>query len=216
MRPGPVRLLVVGVGGHGRELLDIVDAVNATSQAVDLVGVVDERGDPGGFLVRRGVRLLGGNDAIHGTRADAYAVGIGAPSGRRKINELAEEANLLPFSLIHPTVILGSDVRLGVGFLAAANAQVTTNVTVGRHVHLNLGATISHDCVLGDYVTLSPGCHVSGEVHIGDAVTLGAGAVIKPGVSIGAETVVGAGAAVISDLPPGVTAAGVPARVIRR
>jgi len=38
---------------------------------------------------------------------------------------------------------------------------------------------------------------------------------VGPGVTIGANTVVGAGAVVTRDLPPGVLAVGVPARVIR-
>jgi len=44
---------------------------------------------------------------------------------------------------------------------------------------------------------------------------LGGGVIVCPGVSIGENTVVGAGAVVTRDLPSGVVAAGVPARVIR-
>jgi acetyltransferase-like isoleucine patch superfamily enzyme len=39
--------------------------------------------------------------------------------------------------------------------------------------------------------------------------------VLCPGVTIGEDTVVGAGAVVTRDLPAGVVAAGVPARVLR-
>lgn len=52
-------------------------------------------------------------------------------------------------------------------------------------------------------------------ITIGDNVWLGGGAIVCPGVTIGADTVVGAGAVVTKDLPEGVVAAGVPARVIR-
>ena len=52
-------------------------------------------------------------------------------------------------------------------------------------------------------------------ITIGNNVWLGAGAVVGPGVRIGEDTVVGAGAVVSSNLPSGVVAAGVPARVIR-
>lgn len=48
-----------------------------------------------------------------------------------------------------------------------------------------------------------------------DDVWLGGGAVVCPGVSIGQDTVVGAGAVVTRDVPAGVVAAGVPARVVR-
>ncbi len=52
-------------------------------------------------------------------------------------------------------------------------------------------------------------------ITIADNVWLGAGAIVCPGVSIGEDTVVGAGAVVSRDLPAGVVAAGVPARVLR-
>ncbi|MGB8350751.1 MAG: sugar O-acetyltransferase, partial [Gaiella sp.] len=52
-------------------------------------------------------------------------------------------------------------------------------------------------------------------IAIGDNVWLGGGAIVCPGVTIGKDTVVGAGAVVTRDLPAGVVAAGVPARVLR-
>lgn len=52
-------------------------------------------------------------------------------------------------------------------------------------------------------------------IRIADNVWLGGGAIVCPGVSIGQDTVVGAGGVVTRDLPPGVVAAGVPARVVR-
>ena len=44
---------------------------------------------------------------------------------------------------------------------------------------------------------------------------LGSAVVVCPGVTIGDDTVVGAGAVVTHDLPAGVVALGVPARVVR-
>lgn len=52
-------------------------------------------------------------------------------------------------------------------------------------------------------------------IAIADNVWLGAGVIVGPGVSIGEDTVVGAGAVVTRDLPAGVVATGVPARVLR-
>ena len=52
-------------------------------------------------------------------------------------------------------------------------------------------------------------------ITIADNVWLGGGVIVCPGVTIGQDTVVGAGAVVTKDLPAGVVAAGVPARVRR-
>jgi maltose O-acetyltransferase len=52
-------------------------------------------------------------------------------------------------------------------------------------------------------------------IAIADNVWLGGGVIVCPGVSIGEDTVVGAGAVVTRDVPAGVVAAGVPARVLR-
>lgn len=52
-------------------------------------------------------------------------------------------------------------------------------------------------------------------ITIADNVWLGGGVIVCPGVSIGENTVVGAGAVVVRDLPAGVVAAGVPARILR-
>lgn len=52
-------------------------------------------------------------------------------------------------------------------------------------------------------------------ITIADNVWLGGGVIVCPGVSIGEDSVVGAGAVVTRDLPAGVVAAGVPARVLR-
>ncbi len=49
-----------------------------------------------------------------------------------------------------------------------------------------------------------------------DGVSLGAGAVVLGRVTIGKDAVIGANAVVLQDVPPGATAVGVPARIVRK
>ena len=56
---------------------------------------------------------------------------------------------------------------------------------------------------------------ISDGILIGDDVFIGARSIILKGVTIGNGSVIGAGSVVTSDIPPGVVAAGNPAKVLR-
>jgi sugar O-acyltransferase (sialic acid O-acetyltransferase NeuD family) len=207
-------VVIVGAGGHGRELLDIVEAVNRHEPTFEFLGFLDDDERDRETLRRRGVKVLGPVKLL--AELDVcYALGLGSGGLRRKVDAVATRYERVPVTLRHPVTTIGSDVRLGPGTVMAAGSRITTNVTTGRHVHLNIGATVSHDCVLHDYATLSPGVHLSGNVTLADEVFLGTGAVVIPGVSIGSAARIGAGAAVVGDVPAGVLAVGVPARIAR-
>jgi acetyltransferase-like isoleucine patch superfamily enzyme len=59
------------------------------------------------------------------------------------------------------------------------------------------------------------GFEVKGPVRIGDSCWFGVGCVVTGGVTIGDRAVIGANSVVTRDIPPGVIAAGAPAKVIR-
>ena len=204
-------LVIVGAGGHGRETLDIVEAINAVEPTWAFAGFVDDGEIIADRLERRDASLLGTTEILANTNLH-YVVGIGSPAVRAKLDEQLTAWGRTAATLIHPAATLASDNRISDGVLLAAGARVTTNVTLGRHVHLNVNAVVSHDCVVGDYTTLSPSSLVNGDVQIGTGVFLGTGAIITPGITVGDHAVIGAGAVVVNDVPPGVTVKGVPAR----
>jgi len=111
----------------------------------------------------------------------------------------------------------------------------------GTRVSIGAGTFFNYDCLMLDVapVTIGAACQVASRVQfitathpidpeprrigwesaepiaIADNVWLGGGVIVCPGVGIGQDTVVGAGAVVTKDLPAGVVAAGVPARILR-
>jgi len=205
-------LVIVGAGGHGREVLDVVEAAEAAGTPQRFIGFAADDADPE-LLARRGATLLGPPEVLRDLDADVV-LGIGDGAHRRRLDLELSRWGRRARTLVHPLASLGSDLRLGEGVLLAAGARITTNVTLGRHTHLNVNAVVSHDCVLGDYVTLSPGCLVNGSNVLDEGVFLGTGAVVVPGRRIGAWARVGAGAVVVDDVEPGVTVVGVPARPV--
>lgn len=207
-------VVIVGAGGFGREVLDVIEAADAASPRFRLVGFVDDNTRHQRILAARGAELLDGFDDLRASGA-SFVVAVAAPDARRKLVLRAEEAGLVSADVWHPTAVSGAVNTIGEGVVACAHVSLTTNITLGRHVHLNLNTTVGHDCTFGDFVTVNPGANISGSVELGDGVTVGTGAVIIQGVTVGEGTTVGAGAIVTRDLPARVVAMGAPARPVR-
>lgn len=85
----------------------------------------------------------------------------------------------------------------------------------GIAVVIHPQAVIGKRCEIGSCVTIGGrGKGAPGAPVIGDDVCISTGAKVLGGVRIGNNVTIGANAVVISDLPDGVTAVGVPARII--
>jgi len=214
------RIVIVGAGGHARDLLDVFEACNAVEPgAWDVVGYVSEVVEEHGRTIR-GLTVLGGWEWFGSAAArevpDLKIVcAVGDSPLRQRLVGQAEALGLEFVSVVHPAAVVPPDAVVGKGVLVSAGALTTSSMWIGDHVILNLGCTVAHDAVLGDFCTLAPGVHVSGHVRMGAGCDLGTGAVVLPRIEIGAWTVVGAGAVVTQNLPSHVTAVGVPARIIK-
>ena len=198
-------LVIIGAGGHGRQLLDLVDAHNRVSDVqYRFLGFLDDDPDEvdEGLLARRGTRLLGPSSLLHDLDPDvAFAIGVALAEPRRKLDTEMLAAGRTATSFVHPTAVIGSLMTAGHGLYLSAGSIIDTNVRVGKQFHINLNATVGHESVIGDYVTITPGARISGNVTIGDDVFIGTNAVVIQGVTIGDRVLIGAGVTVRRDLP---------------
>jgi len=208
-------LVVVGAGGFGREVIDVAEAINAVHHTWRVVGVVDDAPSEANLerLACRGVEFLGRTHEPLGWPDRVwYVVGVGSPRVRRMIAGRYDAAGLLAATLVHPVATLGSDVTLGAGTVVCAGARITTNIRLGRHVHVNPNVTIGHDTVVDDFVSLNPASSISGDCVVGEGTLVGVGAVVLNQLRIGAGATVGGAACVVRDVPSGTTVKGVPAK----
>lgn len=208
-------IVIVGAGGFGRETADVIEAINEVAPTWDLVGFVDDAPTESNLerLAARGHACLGDLAWLLTTDRPAHVViGVGSPAARRSIAGRLEGTARRIATLVHPAATVGSQVRLGQGSVVCAGARLTTNIEVGRHVHINPNVTVGHDTVLGDFVSLNPASSVSGDCRVGAGTLVGVGAVILNQLNIGEGVVVGGAACVVKDVAAHAVVKGVPAR----
>ncbi|HOY18698.1 MAG TPA: hypothetical protein PLC89_15455 [Haliscomenobacter sp.] len=115
----------------------------------------------------------------------------------------------------HPTSTCSPTLQHGHGLYIGPLSVVGPQTHFGDFVAINRKVSVGHHTVLEDYVGLNPGVDVAGVCHLGKGVIIGAGAVVLDKVKIGEGSMIGAGSVVTKDIPAGVVAYGVPAKVIR-
>jgi len=207
----PKNILIYGAGGHGKLVADVLLARNEL-----LEGFVDDN------PATSGSTILGLN--VFTTewlwqqpdqRDISIVLGVGNNRARKAIAERCRSAGMEILTVIHPTAVIAASAHIGEGAAIMAAVVVNPEAKIGTGVILNSGAVVEHDVVLGEYSHVSTNVAMGGNARLGDYSMLGVGAAMKPGARVGADTIVGAGSVVVQDIPGGVVAVGVPARVIR-
>src|SRR5665648_16594 len=209
------RVVIVGAGGFGREVLWLMRDCNAsalekTGQPLyQIVGFVDAN-EKGKQLCD--VPILGSYDWFL-TNRDAYAVcAIGNPRTRQTVIRQLTNMGVEYFSIIHPSVRMSQYVEIGEGSIVCAGAILTTQIKVGNHVHINLNCTIGHDVIIGNFSTIAPGANVSGNVVVDQGCDVGTNSSIIQGLKVGMGATIGAGTVVNKDVDENTLVVGVPAR----
>lgn len=207
-------ILIVGAGGHGRVVLDILTACNTSR----VVGFLDSNTEIRGRRID-GVPVLGHPDQLEPIAqeygATAIVVAIGDNGIRRGIARRVDASGLSLANAIHPSATIAHNAVIGRNVVIAAGAVVCANCQVGDSVILNTGCIADYQCMIGEGAHICPGVRIAARVKVEPGAFLGTAATVVPRVCIGYEAVVGAGAVVLDDVPPMGTVVGVPARLIR-
>jgi len=206
-----MKCVIVGAGGHGRVVLDIL--VNAGTRQV--AGFVDSNPALAGRRID-GRPVLGDMSALPRLRDDegieAAVIAIGDNGVRRDFAEQIERLGLDLINAIHPSANLAHNVTLGRNVVVAAGALVCAHCQIGDSVILNTGCIVDHESMIGTATHVCPGARLAGRVTVESGAFVGIGATVIQNIRIGYEAIVGAGAVVINDVNPLTTVVGVPAR----
>lgn len=206
------KLIIVGAGGHAREMLEWVRDINANKATWEFIGFIDDdstalQGTNCKYSVIGSVKEWKQFEDID------FGMGIASPGVKESVGKflLRKGAKFVP--IIHPSVRIAENACFGVGFVAYPGAFVCSNAHIGDFVTV-LSSKISHDCVIGDYCTILSYVGLNGNTRLGKRVFIGNHATMMQGLSIGDGVSIGLGSVVIRDIPQGIHVFGNPARAV--
>lgn len=208
------RILIVGAGGFGREVLQW--AREAWPERARFIGgfISDDPRRLDGFSTGAGIV-----STVHDYRpesGDCLLLGIGVPYSRRRVAEQLRGRDARFLSLVHPRAVVSPSADVGEGSIVCPFAVISDSARLGRCVLANYHASLGHDASAGDYAVLSPYATLGGNARVDEEVFLGLHASVGPGISVGSRSKVSANSCVLSSTPADSLVYGVPGRAVPR
>jgi sugar O-acyltransferase (sialic acid O-acetyltransferase NeuD family) len=203
-------VLLVAASGLAREALAVERAV----ARYPMIRVIDDNPRLWGSSLN-GAPIVGGVEEVKRYDGSEIVVCAGHGAARRSIVRRLAELGVTDdryTQVIHPSVDVPPGCTVGIGSILLARVVLTADVTVGRHVVVMPNVTLTHDDTVEDFATLCAGVTLGGEVRVGAGAYLGMNSSIRERLTVGRDATLGMGAALLRDLPPAQTWAGVPAR----
>lgn len=206
------RLILLGAGKCGREVLQLALDINKIEKRWGFFGFLDYT-DAGLEDKECIAKVIGTDDNYSIQENDHFICTIGDGCLREKIMKKMEDKGAKFVNLIHPTAVIADSAHLSEGIIVYPYTVITTDTHIGKGCIINMNCTIAHDVVIKDYCTISPGCNITGGCSIGSNVFLGVGANIIPNVKIGDRAMICAGSVVMTNVKADRKTMGNPAKV---
>jgi sugar O-acyltransferase (sialic acid O-acetyltransferase NeuD family) len=198
------RLILVGAGSFGRELINWADDIAAGDGQGGFAGFLDGNSQA---LANRPYTLqwLGTVDDYVAQPGDRLVIGIADPAAKRALVENLRARGARFAGLVHPSAVVARSAVLGEGVVLCPHSVVSADAVVGDFVAVNTMSSVGHDVELGAYSTLSGHVDLTGFVKVGEASFFGTGAKVLPKVKIGSGAKIGAGTTIMRAVPDDAT-----------
>lgn len=204
------KIIIIGAGGYGRELLQWIKDINEATPTWNIAGFIDDNLNALDS-VECNCTVIGKVSEWVPNEDEEFALALGDPTTKKEVTEMMKARGAQFATVIHPTATITPFSHYGEGFVMFPYAKLSVNSSVGKFVTL-LSSGVGHDVYIDDYTTISGACNILRDVKIGKRVFIAAGASVAQGIEVGDDAYVGLGSVVIKNVSTGVHVFGNPAR----
>jgi len=216
MKLNTIKVVILGAGGTGRDIVDIVVNINSNNgECLEIIGFLDDNPELSGEFVMN-YPILGTLDLAGFYSHHKFANGLGSPSSFRNRHLVIEKLKLMPdqfINIIHSSVQMAPSASLGSGLVIYPNVVIMSNARIKNHVTILSNSTINHDVEIGDYSIIASGVQISGEVGIGKSCYIGTGASLIQKIKVGDSCLIGMGSVLLESIPSHSKAFGNPSKL---
>ena len=210
-------LILVGAGSFGREVFTwLSQAIEGNSQ-YKIKGFIDNLAQNQIELDLREypIPILGTINDYYPKSDEKLVISIFDPKLKKQSVELLLKRGSTFYKLIHPSAIIGHNVKVGDGCIICPNCILANDTNIGDYVSINTCSTVGHDTVVGNFTSINGCVQITGDVKVGSECFFGVGSVVINKRNIGDRAIVGAGSVVIRSIRPDITVFGNPAKIVK-
>jgi len=206
-------LIIIGAGKFGREVYSWAKQMRAHGVEWQIKGFLDNRRQILDSF-NYNVAILAAPENYIPLLDDLFVCAVGCPQTKKQYCEMLTARGARFVNIIHPTVVMGENVKIGNGVILCPYVVVSCEATVGDFVSVNLHVVLGHDAKIGSYCQINSNVSLGGGAIVQEGVTIGSNSAILPNAIVEKYAVVGAGTVVLRKVNTGQTVFGVPAKPV--
>ena len=197
------RVAIIGAGRGSVQVLDLISHLDGYVASV----IFDDTPEKQGTYLY-GVPIVGPvvfNDIAKNYYDGLFDCIVNSVSTsvefRKKCYESLSEKGVPFCNLIHPTTIIGQNVRMGTGNIIFPLSHIGPNAEIGNDCFITAKTSLEHHNIVGDHCCFGPGVFTSGSVTIKECVKFGAGIYVEPWITIGEWSLIASGCIITNNIP---------------
>lgn len=209
-------LVVLGGSNALREVIGIVEALNAVGHDYQIVGVLDDSDELSGKVIHQ-IPVLGKLDHARNLTGCRFVFAIGSLATQRDRSSIVDKLGIPSerfMTLVHPTAEIDSTASVGNGCILHKGVSVGPGAQVGDFVIIAVNSAVGPDTTIDDFVLVTSFVLLLSRVVLKKSCYVGSMSCVIEDVVIGSLARIGVGSIVNRDVPDGTLAVGNPARIL--